>query len=284
MSVTCVIPAYNEGEAIAPVIRRILDVLPDAEVLVVDDGSRDNTVEIAEQAGARVYRQTYNLGNGAAVKAGIQAASNDIIVLLDADGQHPPEEIPRLLEPLGKYDMVVGARSRDANVSKFRSFGNWGLIRVAEILTGTTIPDLTSGFRVIKRDKVLPFLHLYPQRYSYPTTTTMCFLKSGLFVKFVPLSSIQRRQGGQSGIRPWRDGVKFINIMLRIIMLFDPQKIFAPLGGFFLLLGVSIAVFQISTKLTLTGSAVVTMLAGLLILLFGLMADQIAAIRRELVR
>jgi glycosyltransferase involved in cell wall biosynthesis len=284
MSITCVIPAYNEGEAIAPVVRRILEVLPGAEVVVVDDGSSDNTAAIAERAGARVLRQTYNLGNGAAVKAGILAASHETIVFLDADGQHPPEDVPKLLEYLGPYDMVVGARAKDANVSKFRRFGNWGLIKVAEHLTGHTIPDLTSGFRAMKRSKVLPFVHLFPQRYSYPTTITMCFLKSGHFVKFVPLSSIQRRQGGHSGIRPWRDGMRFINIMLRIIMLFDPQKIFAPLGGAFLALGLLIAAIQIATKWSVTGSAVLMSLAGLLILLFGLMADQIAAIRRELVR
>lgn len=283
-TVSCIIPAYNEGEAIREVIGQILALHPDFEVILVDDGSSDNTAEIAEQAGAKVVRHTYNIGNGAAVKTGIRNATGDIVVMLDADGQHPPQEINRLLEHIGPYDMAVGARSSQAKVSKFRSFGNWGLIRIAEFLTGKEIPDLTSGFRAIKRDKVMEFIHLFPNQYSYPTTITMCMLKSGYFVKFVMMDSIKRRESGTSHIRPFRDGMKFINIMIRIIMLFDPNKVFLPLGFAFLTLGMVIAVVQILTKLTVTGSAVMMFLAGLFIMLFGLVADQVAAMRRELSR
>jgi len=283
-SVSCIIPAYNEGEAIRDVVARIRGLYPAMEVIVVDDGSSDNTASVAEQAGARVLRHTYNIGNGAAVKTGIRNARGEVIVMLDADGQHPPEEISRLLEDIGRYDMVVGARSKNATVSKFRSIGNWGLIRIAEFLTETKIPDLTSGFRAIKRDKVMEFIHLFPNQYSYPTTITMSMLKSGYFVKFVMLDSITRRNSGHSNIKPFRDGMKFINIMIRIIMLFDPQKVFLPLGLTALLVGFLIALVQLATKLTITGSAVMMLLAGLFIILIGLVADQVAAVRREMSR
>ncbi len=283
-SVTCIIPAFNEGEAIRDVIARIRGLYPAMEILVVDDGSSDNTAAIAEQAGARVIRNTYNIGNGAAVKTGIRNASHDIVVMLDADGQHPPEEISKLLEHIGPYDMVVGARSKNAQVSKFRSIGNWGLIRIAEFLTETSIPDLTSGFRAVKRAKALEFIHLFPNQYSYPTTITMSMLKSGYFVKFVMLDSITRRSTGNSNIKPFRDGMKFINIMIRIIMLFDPQKVFLPLGFFVFSIGIVITLVQVITKLTVTGSAVMMLLAGLFIILIGLVADQVAAVRREMSR
>lgn len=284
LTVSCIIPAYNEGKAIREVVSEIRAAYPTFELIVVDDGSRDITAEVAEQAGAKVIRHTYNIGNGAAIKTGIRNATGDVIVMLDADGQHPPQEISRLLEHIGPYDMAVGARTSQSKVSKFRSFGNWGLIRIAEFLTGTEIPDLTSGFRAIKRDKVMEFIHLFPNQYSYPTTITMCMLKSGYFVKFVPMDSIRRRELGTSNIKPFRDGMKFINIMVRIIMLFDPQKVFLPLGSFCFALGIFIALVQILTKLAVTGSAVMMVLSGLLIILFGLVADQVAAIRREMSR
>ena len=280
--VSCIIPAFNEGEAICDVINRIFAISPDFEVIVGDDGSSDDTAEQAKKAGAVVVSHPYNIGNGAAVKSGIRASTREVVLLLDADGQHPPEEIPKLLEDLDQYDMVVGARSKKSQVSKFRSFGNWGLISIAEFLSGHKIPDLTSGFRAIKRDKVMKYIHLFPNQYSYPTTITMAMLKSGDFVKFVMLDTIIRRETGQSRIRPFRDGMKFINIMIRIIMLFDPQKVFLPIGFFLLTIGVVIAVVQIILKDTVTGSAVLTFLSGLFVLLIGLLADQIAAIRREI--
>lgn len=282
--VSCIIPAFNEGNAIAEVIGRLKTTYPDFELLVVDDGSSDNTARAAEAAGARVIRHTYNIGNGAAVKTGIRNATGDVVVMLDADGQHPPEEISRLLEHIGPYDMVVGARSTMAKVSKFRSFGNWGLIRIAEFLTGSRIPDLTSGFRAVKREKAMEFIHLFPNQYSYPTTITMCMLKTGYFVKFVPLDTIKRRELGSSNIRPFRDGMKFINIMIRIIMLFDPQKVFLPVGLFLFATGMIITAEQLITKLKVTGSGLMLFLAGLFIMLIGLLADQVAAMRRELNR
>jgi len=151
--VSCILPAFNEGESVCPVIEKIRELHPDFEVILVDDGSSDNTAELAERSGARVIRHTYNIGNGAAVKTGIRNAKGSVIIMMDSDGQHPPEDIARLLEDIGPYDMVVGARSKNAQVSKFRSFGNWGLIRIAEFLTGAKIPDLTSGFRAIKKTK-----------------------------------------------------------------------------------------------------------------------------------
>jgi len=284
LSVSCVIPAFNEGAAVQPVVRYIREHFPDFEVIVVDDGSQDDTGRFAEEAGAKVIRHTYNIGNGAAIKTGIRAATNDVVLMLDSDGQHPPEEIPNLLANMAAYDMVVGARTNESNVSRFRSIGNWGLIRIAEFLTGHSIPDLTSGFRAVKRSILLEFIHLFPNQYSYPTTITMAMLKSGYFVKFVPLATIKRRETGKSGIRPFKDGFRFINIMIRIIMLFDPQKIFVPIGLTLLILGAGIAIFQIIDKNTVTGSALLMFLSGLFVLLFALIADQVAALRREMNR
>jgi glycosyltransferase involved in cell wall biosynthesis len=255
--VTCIMPAFNEGEAIREVVQEIRDRYPEFEVMVVDDGSSDNTSQVAAEAGARVIRHTYNIGNGAAVKTGMRNATGDIIVMLDADGQHPPEDIGKLLAHIGPYDMVVGARSKQANVSKFRTFGNWGLIQIAQFLTGKEIPDLTSGFRAVKRDKALEFIHLFPNQYSYPTTITMSMLKTGYFVKFVPLDSIKRRGTGQS------------NIKLGFSMFF---------------IGTVIAIVQLVTKLTVTGSAVMMFLAGLFVMLIGLVAEQVSAMRREMSR
>lgn len=284
VELSVIIPAYDERESIGDIVRRVKAVLDQAEVIVVDDGSTDGTGEEAASAGARVISHPYNIGNGAAVKTGVRHASGEVLVLLDGDGQHPPEDIPQLLAEMDRYDMVIGARNRDSNVSAFRSLGNWGLILVANYLTGTKIPDLTSGFRAIKRERMREFLHLLPNTFSYPATITIALLKSGYPVQWVPLSSIQKRQRGKSKIEPWRDGLRFINIMLRIIMLFDPQRIFLPASALFLVVGCGLVGYNLIVSGGIQESSMLLIIVGVFTFFFGLLADQVAHIRRELLQ
>ena len=284
VELSVIIPACNERESIGDIVRRVKAVLDQAEVIVVDDGSTDGTGEEAASAGARVISHPYNIGNGAAVKTGVRHASGEVLVLLDGDGQHPPEDIPQLLAEMDRYDMVIGARNRDSNVSAFRSLGNWGLILVANYLTGTKIPDLTSGFRAIKRERMREFLHLLPNTFSYPATITIALLKSGYPVQWVPLSSIQKRQRGKSKIEPWRDGLRFINIMLRIIMLFDPQRIFLPASALFLVVGCGLVGYNLIVSGGIQESSMLLIIVGVFTFFFGLLADQVAHIRRELLQ
>ncbi|MBM3253798.1 MAG: glycosyltransferase family 2 protein, partial [Candidatus Omnitrophica bacterium] len=235
--VSVVLPAYNEEKSVGKLVREIKTLNNDFEVIVVDDGSSDNTFAVAQSAGAFVIKHPYNIGNGAAVKSGVRIANGDIVILMDADGQHSPKDIPKLLTSIDNFDMVVGTRTGRSNLSWYRSIGNKILIKVAEFLSGHKIPDLTSGFRAIRREKLRELLHLFPNRYSYPTTITLAILKSGYFIRYLPLDSINRRREGESKLQPIRDGIRFINIMLRIIMLFDPQKIFIPSSILFFTIG-----------------------------------------------
>lgn len=278
---TIVIPAYNEEANIGGVVRRVRAMKPQCEIIVVDDGSTDRTSFEAEAAGARVIRQPYNKGNGAAVKSGIRAAQGEVILLLDADGQHSPEDIDRLLEHIGPYDLVVGARTRDSDSARYRDFGNWVFRTLASYLVEMKVPDPTSGFRCFKRDKVMDFIHLLPNQYSYPTTTTMSFIKAGYSVKHVPIKA-HKRQGGKSHIRPWRDGVKFITIILRMITLFNPIKIFMPVAFLWFLVG---AIYGLVNFFFANGKipngSVLLISISVLIFLSGLISEQIAALRFE---
>jgi glycosyltransferase involved in cell wall biosynthesis len=229
-TVTIIIPAHNEGAEIGNIIHRIQAIDPAYDILVIDDGSRDQTAAVASEAGARVISHPYNIGNGAAIKTGSRHATGDIVLMIDADGQHPPESIPLLLEKMDQFTMAVGARTPRSRVSQYRSLGNTIMRRLAMYLTEAYIADLTSGFRAIHRDVLLEYVHLFPNTYSYPTTITMSLLKDGYPVAWVPMDSIGIRKSGQSGVRPIRDGMRFIAIMIRVVMLFSPQKVFLPVG------------------------------------------------------
>lgn len=280
-SLTVVIPAFNESDAVDRVIRKVRELRPRAEILVVDDGSKDNTADVARLAGARVVRHPYNKGNGAAVKTGLRNATGDVVLLLDADGQHPPEDIERVLEPIGEYDLVVGARTRDSESARIRDFGNFIFNRLATYLSGREIPDLTSGFRAMKRDHIMEFIHLLPNLYSYPTTSTLAFIKAGYNVRFVPIRA--RKGTGRSNTKILRDGVRAIVIILRMITLFAPMKIFLPASVLLFLSGViyglvNIFVFGINR---IPNGSVLLILSSLFIFLFGLISEQIAAMRFE---
>ena len=271
---TVVIPAFNEQEAIADVVGRVRGRGAWQEVLVVDDGSADLTAERAAEAGARVVRHPYNKGNGAAVKTGIREAKGDVVLLMDADGQHDPEDMARLVAGVGVHDMVIGARS-PGDQSPTRAFGNAVFRALASWLTGRPIPDLTSGFRAARRDLLVEILHLLPNGFSYPTTSCLAFMKAGYNVTFVPVAA--RPRLGTSKIRVVRDGVRFILIILKIVTLYSPLKVFFPISAASFLLGLLYGVWNVAVhgKIPM-GSALLIQLA-VVVFLFGLISEQIAA-------
>ncbi len=272
--VSVVIPAFAEEAVVGGVVERLKRDFGFAEILVVDDASPDQTKARAEAAGARVIRHPYNKGNGAAVKTGIRAASSPFVLLMDADGQHDPSDVTRILEPLDEYDLVIGARS-SADQSVVRASGNAMFNALASWLTGTRIPDLTSGFRAARRERLLEFVHLLPNRFSYPTTSCLAFLKAGYNVRFVPVSA--RPRVGESKIQPLRDGVKFLLIIFKIITLYSPLKIFAPIAGVSFLFGVAYGLWNVVHFGRIPmGSALLIQLA-VVVFLFGLISEQIAA-------
>lgn len=280
-TLTFVIPAYNEGDAVGYVIQKIRELRPNAEILVVDDGSRDNTAEAARAAGAKVVRHPYNKGNGAAVKTGLRNATGEVVLLLDADGQHPPEDIERVLAPIGEYDLVVGARTRNSESAWVRDFGNAIFNNLATYLSGRRIPDLTSGFRAMKRDHIMEFIHLLPNLYSYPTTSTLAFIKAGYNVQFVPVRA--RKGTGRSNTKILRDGTRAVVIILRMITLFSPMKIFLPVSAILFLLGVVYGLLNIFLWHVnrIPNGSVLLIMSSLFIFLFGLISEQIAAMRFE---
>lgn len=283
--VSIVIPARNEEATIGEVLARISQVSGDFEVIVCSDGSTDATAERArEMKGTLVIEHPYSLGNGAAVKSGALKASRPYVVFLDADLQHPPEDIPLLLAHLPAYDMVVGARTRACKTSMHRSLGNAVLTWVARRIARHPIEDLTSGFRAVKKDIFLKFAHLYPLGYSYPSTSTLAFLCSGYFVKYVPLPNITARTSGASAIRPLPDGFVFLHIILRIIMTFSPHKLFYPISFFFFVLGVFFSAMQLLAGGAIRSTGIILLISSLVVFLNGILADQLARLRKDLNR
>jgi glycosyltransferase involved in cell wall biosynthesis len=276
-AVSIVIPACNEAAAIADVVRELGTAARWREILVVDDGSADETGARAAEAGARVLRHPYNKGNGAAVKTGIRAATGDYILILDGDGQHQPADALRLVGRLGEYDLVVGARSDETQAGSVRLMGNRMLNRLASFLTERPIPDLTSGFRAARRDCLLEFIHLLPNGFSTPTTTTLAFIKAGYNVTFEPVHA--RARVGTSKIRLSRDGPKFLLIMLRVMTIFSPMRVFLPVAGASFLLGAAYAVWTIVTQRHVTNSSVLLIMLAVIIFFVGLVSEQVSALR-----
>jgi glycosyltransferase involved in cell wall biosynthesis len=278
-SVSVIVPAYNEAEAIAGLVGALRAAAPWHEVLVIDDGSTDGTSQQAAAAGATVVRHPYNKGNGAAVKTGIRTATGEYILIVDGDGQHRAEDAGRLVASLGEYDLVIGARSRETQATHARRFGNSALNRLASYLTDREIPDLTSGFRAARRAHLREFLHLLPNGFSTPTTTTLAFIKAGYNVTFEPVEARQRE--GQSKIRLARDGAKFLMIILRIVTLFSPLKVFLPISLLPLAVGLGYAVWTVYYEMHITNTSVLLITLSVIVFLVGLVSEQISALRFE---
>lgn len=270
---TVVIPAFNESGAIGETVAGLLAAGFPA-ILVVDDGSTDGTADAARKAGATVIVHPYNKGNGAAVKTGIRAATTDVVLLMDADAQHDPSEARKLVGPIGVFDLVIGARSL-GDQAPLRAFGNAVFRALASWLTGRPIPDLTSGFRAAKREALLEILHLLPNGFSYPTTSCLALMKSGRNVTFVDI--VARRRIGVSKIRPLRDGVRFILIILKVVTLYAPLRVFGPIAALTFLFGSAYGAWNVWMfgKIPM-GSALLIQLA-VVVFLFGLISEQIAS-------
>jgi glycosyltransferase involved in cell wall biosynthesis len=276
-TVSVVIPACNEAGAIAGVIGGLNAVAAWHEIIVVDDGSSDGTEAAAAAAGARVIRHPYNKGNGAAVKSGIRQASGEYVLIIDGDGQHKPEDAAALVAKLGEYDLVVGARAGASQAGSTRRIGNGALNRLASYLSGRDIPDLTSGFRCARREYLMEFLHLLPNGFSTPTTTTLSFLRAGYNVDFHPVEARQRI--GTSKIRLSRDGPKFLLIVLRVMTIFSPLRVFLPVAGAAFAIGAGYAAWTIATQLHVTNTSVLLITLSVIIVLIGLVSEQIASLR-----
>jgi glycosyltransferase involved in cell wall biosynthesis len=277
MQISLILPAKNEAEGLRRTLPGVRELLPDAEIIVVDDGSTDETAEIARQHGAIVLGSPYSMGNGAAIKRGARAARGEILVFMDADGQHNANLIPRLLGRLDQgFDMVVGARGWDGQASVGRGLANGLYNRIASFMTGVTVADLTSGFRAVRADKFREFLHLLPNGFSYPTTITMAFFRSAYAVAYEPIPVAPRI--GKSHIRPLRDGLRFLLIIFKIATLYSPLKLFAPIAALFGLLGLSNYAYTFITEYRFTNMSALLFSAAVIIFLIGLISEQITAL------
>lgn len=279
MKISIVLPAKNEAKNISAVLQSIqsLKLDADVEVLVINDGSTDNTAELAKQGGAKVISHPYSQGNGAAIKTGARNATGDTIVFMDGDGQHNPVDIPMFLQKMEEgYDMVVGARNVKTQASLLRRLGNSFYNRFATLMTGHKIDDLTSGFRAVKREKFKKFLYLMPNGFSYPTTSTMAFFRSGFPVAYVPIHAGQRK--GKSHIRLFRDGTRFFIIILRIGSLFSPMRLFLPVSLSLFFLGIGYYGYSFVTEHRFTNMSALLLNTSVITFLMGFLSEQVSAL------
>lgn len=274
-----VIPARNEAGGLAELLPALSAHLPQgAEVIVVNDGSEDETAKVCAVHGVRVISHPYPKGNGAAIKTGARAAKGDILIFMDADGQHKPEDIPRLVDQFGKgYDMVVGARQSGSQAGLHRAAANDVFSRFASWMVMQPISDLTSGFRLVRASRFRQFLYLLPNGFSYPTTITMSFFRAGYSVAYVPIHS-PRRNGGASHIHPLRDGLRFLLIIIKIGTLFSPQKLFLPISASFFLTGLGYYLYTYLTSSRFTNMSALLFIAAIFTFLIGIVSEQISAL------
>lgn len=272
-----ILPARNEVATLGALLPVLRGMSPTLELIVVDDGSSDATGQIAQGHGATVIRHPYSLGNGAAIKAGARAARGEVLVFMDADGQHDPADIPRLLAKLEEgYDMVVGARTGVSQASWARRLANGFYNRLASLMTGHPILDLTSGFRVVRANRFRAFLYLLPNGFSYPTTSTMAFFRAGFPVAYVPIR-VGHRQG-KSHIRLYRDGLRFFIIILRIGALFSPMRFFLPISGFLFCSGLGLYAYNYLTQGRLTNMSLLLFMSALFTFLIGILSEQVSSL------
>jgi glycosyltransferase involved in cell wall biosynthesis len=278
--VSIIIPAFNEENSIGNIVKKIHEIHPDYEILVIDDGSADTTADTAKNAGARVHTHPHNIGNGAAVKTGIRIAQGQYLVFMDGDGQHDPEDIKKMLVFLSKFDMVVGERTLKGQSSWFRALGNTLYNNLASYVAKFEIKDLTSGFRAIKAEIAREFLYLLPNTYSYPTTLTLGVLRTGRTVKYMPIS-VQPRRKGKSNIHITTDGINFFMVIIKICTLYSPLRVFLPVSFFVFVLGLSYYFYTFFVWGRFTNMSMLLFTTSVLIFMLGLISEQICQMRFE---
>ena len=278
--ISIIIPAYNESQTIGDLVSKIVELYPEFEIIVINDGSTDDTSGVAKDAGAKVYSHPYNIGNGAAIKSGIKTASGDIFVFMDADLQHNPEDIETMLNYFPDYDMVVGARSVKDQTSLGRALGNKIYNWLASYVARFNVQDLTSGFRAIKSDIAKQFLYLLPNSYSYPTTLTLALLRTGRPLKYVPIK-VKVRQAGKSKIKIFKDGIRFFMIIIKICTLFSPFRIFLPVSFIMFCLGLSYYIYTFLAWGRFTNMSALLFTTSIIIFMMGLISEQISQMRFE---
>ena len=276
-TLSIILPAKNEAAALPELLTDLHKLYPQAELLLVDDGSTDDTTDVAVRHGARVVRHPYSLGNGAAIKSGARAATGNVLVFMDGDGQHNANDIPALLAKLQTgYDMVVGARNSHSQASLGRNLANRIYNRLASWIVGHRIPDLTSGFRAAGSARFREFLYLLPNGFSYPTTITMAFFRAGYGVAYVPITAGKRI--GKSHIQPLQDGVRFLLIIFKVGTLYSPLKIFLPISFAFFMTGICYYLYTFVTEHRLTNMSALLFITALLVFLIGLVSEQITTL------
>lgn len=279
IEVTVLLPAYNEEGAIGDAIAKIRALYPDFEILVVDDGSTDKTMEVAMAAGANVWPHPYNIGNGAAIKTGLRCAQGEWVVMMDADGQHQAEDIAKLLEHKEQYDMVVGARSKRSETDVHRDLANWVYNKFASYVTKFRVEDLTSGFRLVRLSTAKQFIYLLPNTFSYPSTLTMGYLRSGFSVKYVPIRTKART--GKSKIKLFKDGTRFFLIITKIATLFSPFRVFMPISMTLFITAILYYGFTFFTQGRFTNMSALLFNSSIIVFMIGLVAEQVSQMRYD---
>ncbi len=277
-NLTIILPARNESVALENLLPELKRRAGEAEIIVVNDGSTDDTIALCKSCQVKVISHPYPKGNGAAVKSGARASSGDVLLFMDADGQHRAEDIPRLLEKFAEgYDMVVGARQSGSHAGAHRAVANDIFSRIATWMVQQPVEDLTSGFRMVKADKFRKFLYLLPNGFSYPTTITMSFFRAGFSVAYLPINT-PRRTAGKSHIRPVRDGMRFLLIIIKIGTLYSPQKLFLPISAGFFLAGFGYYLYTYLTVGRFTNMSALLFISAILTFLVGIVSEQVSAL------
>jgi len=276
-NISIVLPAKNEAKGLNTLLPELIKLYPQAEILVIDDGSTDNTLSIIQKHNVKVISHPYSIGNGGAIKTGARQAKGEVIIFMDADGQHAPKDIAQLLNKMDEgYDMVIGARQTNTHASLARRFGNHFYNRLASAMTGYKIDDLTSGFRAVKANKFRKFLYLLPNGFSYPTTSTMAFFRSALPIAYVPINA--RKRDGKSHIKIIRDGIRFFIIILKIGALFSPMRLFLPISATLFSAGLGYYGYTFFNEHRFTNMSALLFTSGLLTFLMGLISEQISSL------
>ena len=272
-----ILPAKNEASSLAQILPQLRKMFPHDEIIVVNDASDDATAEVASAHAVRLITHPYSMGNGGAVKSGARMATGELLVFMDADGQHDPKDVLELLAKMEEgYDMVVGARSLSNHAGAHRGIANIVFNRLASWMVNHKVEDLTSGFRAVRADKFRRFLYLLPNAFSYPTTITMSFFRAGFRVAYVPVN--MPRRNGRSHIHPLRDGVRFLLIIIKIGTLYSPLKLFLPVSATFFAVGLGYYAYTYITSYRFTNMSALLLIASILVFLIGIVSEQISAL------